>query len=83
MNFLEHIENINSILEKKKEKEIRDCLFNVEPTANNIGLGFSCSNFSVMKTGNMTTIGRFVNGNYQYATITEHPGGAFVSGNMF
>lgn len=83
MNFLKHIENINLILEKKKEKEIRDCLFNTEISGNDVGLGFSCSNFSVMRTGNMTTIGGFVNGNYQYATITEHPGGAFVNSNMF
>lgn len=83
MKFLEHIEKIDLIVNEKEEIERRNCLFNVESQNTNVGIGFSSSNFSVMSTGNMTTVGGFVNGNYQHATVIDHPGGFTISGNMF
>lgn len=82
MRFLEHIENIDLIIKEKEENDRKKALLNTEIQFNNgAGMGFSSTNYSVMTTGNMTTIGGFENGSYHSATIFNTPSGFTVNRN--
>lgn len=78
MTFLEHIENIDKIIEEKKEIDRRNCLFNTSSFTTE-GLGFTSTMVTTRKVGNNTHITEMGYGQIRNTTITQMPGGYQVT----